>query len=274
MRVKRYQDLVIWQLADQMRVLVLALTDRDCYIRDLKLHSQTEDAVNSVCRNVAEGFGCRHKEFARFLEISRRSLNELTDALRAAQLKKYITAHDYEPIWRLSHRLYPAYEEFVRYLRTTPDPDWVTNPTPPRRPPRDSAKRKPTGQTKRHTEPGKGASDPRKGASTDPAKPASTDPPKAACTNPPKAASTDPRKAASTDPAKPACTNPPKAASTNPRQGAFTNPSPTSTDPRKAASTDPRQPAFTNPPKAASTDPHKAASTDPAKPASTNRSPT
>ena len=206
-RVKRYQDLVIWQLADQMRVLVLALTDRDCYIRDLKLHSQTEDAVNSVCRNVAEGFGCRHKEFARFLEISRRSLNELTDALRAAQLKKYITAHDYEPIWRLSHRLYPAYEEFVRYLRTTPVPDWVTNPTSPRRPPRDSAKRQPTGRTKRHTEPGKGASDPRKGASTDPAKPAST------------------------DPAKPAPTDPPKAASTNPRQGAFTNPSPTSTDP-------------------------------------------
>jgi hypothetical protein len=30
--------------------------------------------VNSVCRNVAEGFGCEsHVEFARFLKISRRA---------------------------------------------------------------------------------------------------------------------------------------------------------------------------------------------------------
>jgi four helix bundle protein len=134
MRAKRYQDLVVWQLADEIRVLVFKLTERDCFVGDLRLHSQTEDAVNSMCRNAAEGFGCKHKEFARFLEISRRSLNELTDSLRAAQLKKYITAHDYEPIWRLSHRLYPAYADLIRYLRTTPDPDWAVNgKTKPRR---------------------------------------------------------------------------------------------------------------------------------------------
>src|SRR6266850_5801443 len=74
---KRYEDLIVWQLADRIRVLAFKLTERDCFVRDLKLHSQTEDAVNSVCRNIAEGFGCKHKEFARFLEISRRSLNEV-----------------------------------------------------------------------------------------------------------------------------------------------------------------------------------------------------
>jgi four helix bundle protein len=55
---KRYRDLIGWQLADQIRVLVFKLTERACFARDLKLHSQTEDAVNSVCRNIAEGFGC------------------------------------------------------------------------------------------------------------------------------------------------------------------------------------------------------------------------
>jgi four helix bundle protein len=120
---KRYEDLIVWQLADQIRVLVFKLTQRECFARDLKLHSQTEDAVNSVCRNIAEGFGCKHKEFARFLEISRRSLNELGDSFRAAQLKRYVTAHDYEPIWRLTQRLYPAFARFIRYLQTTPDPD-------------------------------------------------------------------------------------------------------------------------------------------------------
>jgi four helix bundle protein len=87
-------------------VLVLELTDRERFARDLKLHSQTEDAVNSMCRNIAEGFGCKHKEFARFLVISRRSLNELRDAFRGAQLKHYVTPAEYEPIERLARRLY------------------------------------------------------------------------------------------------------------------------------------------------------------------------
>jgi len=122
-RAKRYEDLIVWQLADQIRVLVFKLTERECFTRDLKLCSQTEDAVNSMCRNFAEGFGCKHKEFARFLEISRRSLNELRDSFRAAQLKRYVTAHEYEPIWQLAHRLYPAYARLIRYLQTTPDPE-------------------------------------------------------------------------------------------------------------------------------------------------------
>jgi|RhiMetdeSRZDD1v2_1073273.scaffolds.fasta_scaffold26508_4 four helix bundle protein len=122
---RRYQDLIVWQLADQVRVLVFKLTERERFARDFKLHSQTEDAVNSVCRNIAEGFGCKHKEFARFLEISRRSLNELGDSFRTAQLKRYVSAHDYEPIWRLTHRLYPAFARLIRYLQTTPDPDFT-----------------------------------------------------------------------------------------------------------------------------------------------------
>ena len=51
---KRHEDLIVWQLADQIRVLVFNLTERDCFARDLKLRSQNEDAVNSVCRNIAE----------------------------------------------------------------------------------------------------------------------------------------------------------------------------------------------------------------------------
>ena len=126
---KRFEDLILWQLADQMRVLVFNLTERDCFARDLKLHSQTEDAMNSICRNIAEGFSCRHKEFARFLEISRRSVDELQDAFRSAQLKRYVTAREYEPIWRLMHRMDPAYAKLIHYVRATPDPEpprWKT----------------------------------------------------------------------------------------------------------------------------------------------------
>jgi len=180
---KRYEDLIVWQLADRIRVLAFKLTERDCFVRDLKLHSQTEDAVNSVCRNIAEGFGCKHKEFARFLEISRRSLNEVRDSFRTAQLKRYVTAPEYEPIWRLAHRLYRAYAGLIYYLRTTADPEW-TNLEPKR-----------TNRAKgSHTD---SAKDPR----THPAQPARTDPAQPARTHPAQPPRTDPAQRPRTDPA-------------------------------------------------------------------------
>jgi len=165
---RRYQDLIVWQLADQIRILVLKLTEQQSFARDLKLRSQTEDAANSVCRNIAEGFACKHKEFARFLEISRRSLNELGDSFRAAQLKRYVTAHEYEPIWRLTHRLYPAFARLIRYLQTTPDPDFSMRRPVPQRTEHIRTDSKP-----HRTDP--------KGACTD-SKPHRTDP-KGACTD-------------------------------------------------------------------------------------------
>ena len=119
---RRHEELIAWQLADQIRIHVFDLTARDGFARDLKLRSQTEDAANSVCRNIAEGFSCKHVEFARFLKISRRSLNELRDAFRGAQLKKYVTASDCEPIATLSRRLYRAFSRLIAYLESTPDP--------------------------------------------------------------------------------------------------------------------------------------------------------
>jgi four helix bundle protein len=121
--VRHFSELTVWKLADELRVKVLRLTDKAAFARDLRLKSQAEDAVNSVCRNIAEGFGCEtHAEFARFLSISRRSLNELQDVLRGALLKRYVTTEDLAPIRELSARLYPALSRFIAYLRSTPEP--------------------------------------------------------------------------------------------------------------------------------------------------------
>jgi four helix bundle protein len=114
---RHFTELVVWQLADELRIQILTLTSRSPFLRDGRLRSQTEDAINSVCRNIAEGFGCRsHLEFARFLDISRRSLNEVQDALRGAQLKGYLTAADLEPVATLCRRFYPALGRLIAYL--------------------------------------------------------------------------------------------------------------------------------------------------------------
>ena len=82
---RHYSDLIVWQLGEEIRIEVFELTAKPCFDADLKAKGQADDAANSVTRNIAEGFGCEtYAEFARFLEISRRSLNEIHDVLHGA----------------------------------------------------------------------------------------------------------------------------------------------------------------------------------------------
>ena len=117
---RHYKVLVAWQLADQIRVETFKLTRRGPFVRDFRHQSQAEDAVDSLCRNIAEGFGCEsHAEFARFLEIARRSLNELLDSLRSAELKRYVSSEELMPIHELARREFPALGNLMAYLRRT-----------------------------------------------------------------------------------------------------------------------------------------------------------
>jgi four helix bundle protein len=119
---RHFSQLVCWQLADALRVETLKLTVKPPFAKDFKFRSQTEDAVDSVCRNIAEGFGCEsHAEFARYLEISRRSVNELRDCFRSAHLKGYASGLDLSPGYSLMNRLFPALNNFIAYLRRTPN---------------------------------------------------------------------------------------------------------------------------------------------------------
>src|SRR6185503_3492013 len=118
---RHYSELIVWQLAEQIRIEVFKLTTKPGFATDFKAKEQAEDSINSTCRNIAEGFGCEtHGEFARFLEFSRRSLNELHDVMHGARLKKYVTASNVEPIRQLSQRLYTAFSRFITYLKRTP----------------------------------------------------------------------------------------------------------------------------------------------------------
>lgn len=147
---RHFQQLTVWLLADELRSEVLTLTARREFLRDLKLRTQTEDAIESACRNIAEGFGCdTHREFARFLEISRRSLNEVQDCFLAAQTQRFVNAMDLRPARLLLVRLFPAMSRFIAYLDSTPDwsPRWGRSGRPaplkqsPSRPPRNQPKR-------------------------------------------------------------------------------------------------------------------------------------
>jgi four helix bundle protein len=121
--VRHYSQLTVWKLADQLRREVFRLTGRQPFARDFKAQGQTDDAINSVCRNIAEGFSGTHAEFANFLCFSRRSLNELRDAIHAARLKDYVSVEELQHVMNLANRLTPALSRFIAYLRRTPDPE-------------------------------------------------------------------------------------------------------------------------------------------------------
>src|SRR5262249_17957506 len=82
---RRIEELNAWQLANELRDQVHALTAERRSVDDWNFRNQLRDAVSSVTCNIAEGFGrYRHREFAQFLNIARGSLLEVTDHVRDA----------------------------------------------------------------------------------------------------------------------------------------------------------------------------------------------
>jgi four helix bundle protein len=124
MRVDHFRDLVTWQLADELRREVLALTETGPAARDFEFRAQIRGAIGSVCRNTSEGFDrFRPKEFARFLEFARGSLGETQDCLVEAVEKKYITGDLFDRLWQLSKRAIGANTNLLKYLKQCADTD-------------------------------------------------------------------------------------------------------------------------------------------------------
>jgi four helix bundle protein len=85
---KDYTGLVVWQLADELRVETLKLTRKPAFARDFSLRGEIEKTISSICRNIPEGFRRKtNREFARFLEYSYGSSGELKSLFEDAQLR-------------------------------------------------------------------------------------------------------------------------------------------------------------------------------------------
>ena len=69
---KSHPELICWQLADQLRALVLKHTDEGTSAaKDLRFTSNLRDAVSSACRNQSEGFyKYRHTEMRPMFNIA------------------------------------------------------------------------------------------------------------------------------------------------------------------------------------------------------------
>ena len=95
--VWRFEDLVAWQLAEQLQTIVDRYSDRPIIKSDLRFHGQLTDAAAGGPRNIAEGFGrFHHPEFARFARIAQASEQETLNHLYRARNRRYITPAEFE----------------------------------------------------------------------------------------------------------------------------------------------------------------------------------
>ena len=100
MRMRRYEDLLVWQKAMQLAKMVYLLQKGLPKEEMYGLGDQIRRAVVSVPSNIAEGYGRgSDAEFKRFLAISRGSLFELKTQLQLAEGVGLLNIN--EEVWNL-----------------------------------------------------------------------------------------------------------------------------------------------------------------------------
>jgi four helix bundle protein len=121
--VRRYEDLDVWKLAEEVRLRIVDLTDRPTLRAHYWLSVQLRKAANSACANIAEGFSrFRPGDFARFMRIARGSLAELQQHLREPEIQRTAAADEQAELAQLIDRAMRASARLIAYLGSAVPP--------------------------------------------------------------------------------------------------------------------------------------------------------
>jgi four helix bundle protein len=122
--VRKFEDLVVWQLSHKLQEEVFALSATKPASLDRNFCDQIRDSSRSAPRNIAEGFARYYpKEFIRFLRIAAGSLQETRNHLLDAHERGYVTEHELVRLVRLDLRAFKAATRLIAYLRKADPPD-------------------------------------------------------------------------------------------------------------------------------------------------------
>jgi four helix bundle protein len=114
-----YRDLIVWQLARELRLHVLRMTRAKWGSGDRDLVSDIRRSVRSVAANTAEGHArFSPADFRRFLEIAKASLDETENHLKDGLESGLFTRTDYEGAHSLVKRITVAMMRLMNYLRS------------------------------------------------------------------------------------------------------------------------------------------------------------
>jgi len=117
MVARRFEELVVWQLARELERRVYAFTDESAVAKDFDYCSQIRRSSSSSPRNIAEGFG-RYLpgDFCKFLRNALGSLAETRDHLDAGLERRYLTHNAHHELQTLANRATGAGVRLAKYL--------------------------------------------------------------------------------------------------------------------------------------------------------------
>src|SRR5688500_1073980 len=119
--VRRFEDLIAWQLCFELQQYVFELTEQGPASRDFEFKHQIRAASASAADNVAEGFGRhRSRDFARFVDMARGSLNETLSQLKRGLARNYYSEERAAHGEQLANRAIGAIAGLQRYLHSCP----------------------------------------------------------------------------------------------------------------------------------------------------------
>lgn len=118
--LKSYRDLLVWQRAIELVVLVYRFSAEFPRSETYGLSAQIRRASVSVPSNIAEGYGRgSRKEYIQFLSIARGSLKELETQTILAQRLSYATSAQVARLLSDSERVGKMLGSLIRSLKVT-----------------------------------------------------------------------------------------------------------------------------------------------------------
>jgi four helix bundle protein len=92
MGARHFTDLEVWRLADKLRQHIFEISASGPASHDFSFRDQIRRSADSVCDNIAEGFGrYSHREFSRYLTIAKASLDENESQLLGGLGRRYLS---------------------------------------------------------------------------------------------------------------------------------------------------------------------------------------
>ena len=117
--VRRYEDLEAWQLADELKLEVYALTETGPASNDFEFRNQIRASAASSTKNIAEGFGrFSPGDNARFVEIAVSSTMETKDSLKDGVDRGHFTPARVTRAQELAERSIKCSTKFIVYLKS------------------------------------------------------------------------------------------------------------------------------------------------------------
>jgi four helix bundle protein len=134
MPVRDHRELIVWQLADELRRRIVAFVAKTPACRDRRFCDQIQDAIGDVCRDITEGFyRYTHGEIAKYMGYARSSTGEIQDLIVEADEKQYVAKDEAGELARLGKRLSAGLASLRRYHRAAADEEKRRTPRRRRR---------------------------------------------------------------------------------------------------------------------------------------------